>query len=74
MSELTPCNYCTLQRIKRDKPKGSKVYLQSNAGWIDVYVVPKGEQLDTRQDPKTLNHLSEQWKASFLALTDYCCC
>ena len=61
MSELTQCNYCNLKEIKRNKPKGSKVRLVRNQGWLDCYVIPKGERLDTRQEPKTLNHLSDQW-------------
>ena len=55
MSELTICNYCKLKRIRKTKSKGSKVYLKPSSfmsGGIDVYVVPKGEKLDTRTDKK----------------------
>ena len=74
MSELTPCNFCTLKRIKAEKPEGSRVMIIGNAGWLDIYVVAKGEKLDTRQDPKTGNHKSKQFRASFLALSETCCC
>ncbi|HEC64904.1 MAG TPA: hypothetical protein ENI23_06415 [bacterium] len=74
MSELTQCNFCRLQSIKKNKPKGARVHLVQKGAWIDVYVVPKGEKLDTRQEPNTQNHLSDQWKASFLALSDHCAC
>lgn len=74
MSELTPCNYCNLKSIKASQPEGSRIELVSNNGWIDVYVVPVGETLDTRQEPKTGNHLSKQWKASLMKVSDHCCC
>lgn len=74
MSELTPCNYCNLKSIEEIKPAGAKVEMVSNGGWTDVYVVPAGETLDTRQDPETGNHLSKQWKASLMIVPDHCCC
>lgn len=74
MSELTTCNYCNLKSIEARKPDGAKVELVFNQGWTDVYVVPAGETLDTRQDPVTENHLSLQWKASLMSVSDHCCC
>lgn len=39
MSELTPCNYCTLWSI-RDRNKGKKVELKPNEehGGLDIYI------------------------------------
>jgi len=76
MSELTRCNYCHLQDYKREaKEKKMTVHLiNSKDGGMDVYLVPKGEKLDTRQDSKTGNNLSKQWRSWFMALSDSCCC
>lgn len=75
MSKLTECNYCTFKLIQaRAKKSGSKVYQISSHGWIEIFIVPKGEKLDTRKDFKTGNYLSDQWQCSFLALTTHCCC
>jgi len=74
---MSTCNHCVLQRIKERKPKGSRVVLHpsdSIPGWTDVYIVPKGEELDTRQHPKTGNHLSSQFKASMMEITNHCVC
>lgn len=39
MSELTRCNYCTLQAIKeRANAKGQAVMLVHKGGWIEVEV------------------------------------
>lgn len=74
MSELTSCNYCNLQAIRINKPKGSRVITRPGSmGWIDVYVVPKGEKLDTARDKKG-NHITSQFRASFMVLTDHCVC
>jgi hypothetical protein len=38
MSELTPCNYCSLQGIK-NRNKGKKVTLERDEyGWLAVHV------------------------------------
>ncbi len=75
MSELTQCNYCSLQIYKERAKEENKVLHQINTnGWIDIYLVPKGEKLDTRQDKKTGNHLSNQWKCSFMQISDSCVC
>jgi hypothetical protein len=46
MSELTRCNYCSLEQIKRDaKAEGKSVTVLSDAKWgmggLNVYVHPK---------------------------------
>lgn len=71
MSELTPCNHCTLKRIRRRAEKeGKKVTLVGNRGWTTAYVHPKDI------DIKTLSAKQREpyFAASFMALTDYCCC
>lgn len=61
MSELTPCNYCTYNRIKRREERvGNAVILEGH----DLYVVPTGDKLDKKK-----HHVA--W---FMELTDYCCC
>jgi len=47
MSELTSCNYCSLQRIKaRAKSENKKVTVLADSTWglggLNVYVHPKG--------------------------------
>ena len=63
MSENTPCNIDTLKRIKEDAYKrNARVYIRSGyMGGNDIYVVPKGEKLDTSIDKKG-NH-GKQWVA-----------
>ena len=73
MSELTQCNYCSLENMKH-RYKGQKLHIIGNRGWLDIYFVPKGEKLDTHQDPKTGNHLSKQWKSSMVEISTNCCC
>ena len=76
MSELTTCNHCNLKRIKAEaKKSGAKVFKRSNAeyGGVDIYVVPKGDTLDTTRHPKTKNP-SDQWKAWMMEITDRCEC
>jgi len=76
MSELTICNFCKLQSYKRRaKEQNKEVQLiHAKDGGIDVYLVPKGEKADTRQDPKTGNNLSDQWKSWFMELSKRCVC
>ena len=74
MSELTQCNYCTVQSLKRRYKGRGKVVMHNSDDWVDVYVVPNDEELDTRTDPKTGNHLSRQWKMSCLEISDHCVC
>ena len=71
MSELTSCNYCNLQRYKRQaKEQNARLYLRGQ----DVFIVPKGQKLDMTVDPKTGNHTSGQWVAWLMEITDHCVC
>lgn len=73
MSELTRCNFCTLQSIRRyQKGTGAKVRQISRGGWITIYVVPKGKKLNTKR--KVDGNPSEQFVASFMELTSFCVC
>lgn len=59
MSDLTRCNYCTFEAIKkRMKQKGKKATVRKNEvnGWMDVFV--DGKRSAT----------------SFMKLTDHCVC
>ena len=73
MSELTPCNYCTLQRIKRDaKKSGKKVSIRNETllHWTQgraVYVHPNTVKGNARFDKK-------YFQAHFAELTDHCVC
>ena len=37
MSELTPCNYCSLQRLKREHIGKFVEAKQASNGWLEVY-------------------------------------
>lgn len=64
MSDLTPCNYCTLQLMKRAaKKRGTKVVVIRHMtgqwkGWTTAYMEDNQEQSRTR----------------FLKLGDHCEC
>jgi len=50
MSELTPCNFCSLARVKaRAKEEGKKVTVLADAKWglggYNVYVHPKSVKI-----------------------------
>ena len=46
MSELTQCNYCRLQEMKK---VGFRVYvMRGKDGGYDIYRVPKGKKLDEK--------------------------
>lgn len=76
MSELTPCNYCTLQRIKRNAIRDGKVVTVLPGGiGRDVYVhppdvvIPKGTDSDdyaTGSPP--------YWIASMMEIGSSCEC
>ena len=75
MSELTPCNYCTLLRIKaRAKKEGKKVTLlpdtSSLLGGLNVYTHPKKVNIKMLSE-KERDKYSGVW---FMALTDHCAC
>ena len=61
MSELTPCNYCTLKAIRARAPKGVRTTTSAGkgewAGWIVVKQTGRKEPV-----------------AYFMALTDHCVC
>lgn len=70
MSELTPCNHCTLENIRyRAEKKGLTVTLLSNRGGLDVYVHPLdvkitrefagSEENETRQGEK-ITHIAAE--------------
>jgi len=63
MSELTPCNYCSLQRYKeRAKERGNKIVLEANKkhGGVDVFEMsPSGDR---------------HFLAWFMGLGDHCEC
>jgi hypothetical protein len=69
MSELTPCNHCSLNRIKyHAKRDGKQVTTQWRNGWLEVYVHPIGIQITTDEDRDRYR------QASMMALTDHCVC
>lgn len=74
MSELTPCNYCNLDRIRlRAKRQGQAVTTKvDDHGWTDVYVHP----LDVTALPDR-GH-DDEWSkyqvASMMKITDHCVC
>jgi hypothetical protein len=73
MSSLTSCNFCDLKNLRnRIKGTGSKIFLRAEDGGVAVYVVPKGEKLDTSKDAK--GEPSKQWRMWFMELTEHCVC
>lgn len=67
------CNYCHLKSIReRAKKQGSRVYLRAGMGGIDVFVVPKGEKLDTSVNEK--GEHGKQWVAWMMEIPDHCVC
>ena len=62
MSELTSCNYCTLQDMRRRvRKEGAKIVTRDDDGWIKTYKV------DRNKKETDAGH-------SFMALTSYCVC
>ena len=74
MSELTPCNYCNLQEIKRNaKKKGFKVTKLSGdfgLGGVDVFAHPKNVKID----PKDEEQREKYFRAWMMEISDSCCC
>ena len=69
------CNYCTLREIRKEARGRARVHLRRSSGGmggVDVFVVPKGEKLDTSVDEKG-NH-NPQWKAWLMEVSDHCVC
>lgn len=73
MSELTPCNHCSLENIRyRAKKKGFIVTLKlDNHGWTSVYVHPPNAKLSESSDH---GNWPEYQAASMMAITDHCVC
>jgi hypothetical protein len=70
MSELTPCNYCTLKSIKRRAEEGGMTVTLLNG---DVYVHPATvaiKELSSGEDGER----EQYWRAWFMKLTDHCVC
>lgn len=70
MSELTRCNYCSLNSIKqRAKRSGKQVTTQRREdGWLEVYVHPAEVKIVTDEDREVYR------QASMMAVTDHCVC
>lgn len=78
MSELTSCNYCSLQRIRADaKRERKRVTVLADARWgmggVNVYVHPRDVNvrlLDGGEEgPRRKFHVA--W---FMQLTAHCAC
>lgn len=71
MSELTPCNYCSLRSIEaRATRAGEYVTMRIEDGWTVVYVHPPGVVLA----PIGQETPDARKVASFLALSETCVC
>jgi len=69
MSELTPCNYCSLNSIKRRADRnGKRVTTQWRNGWLEVYVHPSDVKIVNDKDREKYR------QGSMMALTDHCVC
>jgi len=89
MSELTPCNWCSLERIKTHaKQDGLIVTIIKASPWVEnpdfapnavnVYVHPKTV---TKKEIETIEKVPESavakkkyWMTWFMELTDHCVC
>ena len=82
MSELTPCNYCTLQWIKQRAKKAGNQVVVRKGGWfngVDVFVVPPGigipEVIDSGDDKHNGDEFTKKYFCAwFMKLTDHCVC
>ena len=73
MSELTPCNYCNLNSIRRHaKERRLTGTTKANEdGWTDVYVHPP----NVTEFPVDKNgERSEYFALSMMQITDHCVC
>jgi len=66
------CNYCRLQRIKREAKGKARVYVVPSVRYpgYDIFVVPHGEKLDKRTPDEGGKH----WKCWFMGLPERCVC
>lgn len=74
MSELTPCNHCSLENIRyRAKKKGWNVTIKLDRyGWTDVYVHPPS--VTDFPDHGHDDEWSQYQVASMMKITDHCVC
>lgn len=74
MSELTPCNYCSYQRIKKRADDDGLLVSLLPAHWgmggTEVYVSPV--DVDVEKMSEIERH--KYYKAWFMSLPDHCCC
>lgn len=73
MRDEEKCNYCAMKELKAQARKmGAQVIIRANAriGGVDVYVVPKGEKLDTAP----VGDGGKHWKVWLQALAEGCTC
>ena len=77
MSVLTPCNYCSLQIIKKAANRlNQKVTVVSNANWgmggVNVYVHPPEVNVkNIKEDSEEHKKYCRSW---YMSLTDHCVC
>lgn len=78
MSELTPCNWCSLRRIREQaKVDNKKVTILHDADWglggMNVYVHPK--DIDVRKLKGGEDGIRSKYRVTwFKALSKSCCC
>lgn len=66
MSELTKCNYCTLQYLKKNLKPGYKLSQIGN----DIYIHPESiEYYDM-----TFDEREKYWRAWLMEIPDHCVC
>jgi hypothetical protein len=77
MSELTQCNYCSLQAYRREaKHNNMKLTLMQGSKYkslphgIDVYVHPRS--VNVRELSRTMRQ--RYWRSWFMELSDHCVC
>lgn len=81
MSELTRCNYCSLQAYRRRaERRGAQIVVQNDEhGWTGVYELPGDFSVDEFRalPPGNWDKHTGRAKykiASFMQLTTCCCC
>jgi len=70
MSDLTQCNYCTLQNIRRRALDNEKVTTLWGRGGINVHVYPKDINIKSISDSER----SKYKRVWFKELSDHCVC
>jgi len=78
MSELTRCNFCSLQLYKREaKETGATVHVvkrTAGLGGFDIYIVPKGEIPDLSINGHDESVRSPHWVSWMWQISDSCVC